>query len=388
MRVDLLSSVGGGPIERLAKALHEKGIDSRMVSGVSAESWRRSSSAGRWGHLSVRLQGMIIFPIRAILQLAARRPDVAIVTTNPFFLPLLIVATKWLHRSRVVALIYDLYPDALEGAGLATKHGWLSRTTQSANRRLFAKADSVVFIGRVMGAHARSRYGEPRSWSVFETGADAKQFETGSRQAARDESFAKWRSGAVLFGYIGNMGNLHDWETLGLGLQRLDQVANLKARFLIAASGPGAVALRKMCPGMDEMVRFEEPLDDAAWAIALREIDVAIVTLRDEARSASVPSKMFSAMAAGSAILAVAPKGSDVASLVMTTSSGVVIEPGDDEGFARTVRLFCEDGNMLEGLRANAGRASKSLFEITVLADRWIEMLHSILSNVTVNSNS
>jgi glycosyltransferase involved in cell wall biosynthesis len=104
-------------------------------------------------------------------------------------------------------------------------------------------------------------------------------------------------------------------------------------------------------------------------------MDVALVTLRNSARSTSVPSKTFSAMAAGAAVLAVAPSGSDLAETVRLASCGAVVDPGDGPGVARFVQTVLGDPGLLASYQAASTAAVRDRYGIPALARRWTAFL-------------
>lgn len=371
----LLASVGGGPLERLAQRLSEDGVDARLCYGIAATAWRRLMALGALGRLVARLRAMVLYPAQAILALMGQGPGAVVVSTNPFFLPHLITATRFLHRKRVVALVYDLYPDALEGGGLVVRDGAVARVATAMNRALFRRADGVAFIGAKMAAHARARYGDPRRWTILETGADLREFAP-PRPAVEDAAPDAWRRDAVLFAYVGNMGLLHDWETLarGIALVAASPIAS-RVRFLVAGSGANLSPLRDACRQYDGLVRFRGPLDDEEWARLMPTVDVALVTLKPEANRTSIPSKTFSAMAAGAAILAVAPRDSDVGDIVEAHQCGLRVDPGDPGAFLAAAERFVGRTRDLEGFKRAGTQAVRDHYDMSALAPRWMRFI-------------
>ncbi len=372
-----MSSVGGGPMERLARKLQDCRIPARIVNGQSPERWRALMASGTAGRMRARIGAMIAFPLRALSDSILRRGSVLIPTTNPFFLPALLVATRPLHRQPVVPLIYDLYPDALEAGGMVGDRGVVVRLGMAANRFLFRAADGVVFIGKRMAEHARARYGEPRRWTVLETGADLGEFgDEAGQSSLADSDLGRWCEGKLILGYVGNLGIVHDWRTFAELVPILLETTHVPVGVVVAASGPGVEFLREAWARLpDAQVRFVRPLEDREWARLLRRIDLSIVTLRAEARQTSIPSKTFSAMAAGSAIAAIAPEDSDVADVVGRHGCGLVLPPGDPEGAARAIGALVSNPVRLGEMRAAARRAVREEYDMSLLAERWSQFL-------------
>ena len=346
----MFSSVGGGPLERMTRNMSERGVPSKLCAALTPEAWRGLFRRGRGGRLLARALTFGVYPLEALaeafLASATAGPlekPVLVATTNPFFLPHFLVATKALHRCGVVALMYDMYPDALEAAGVEKK--WLSRLMTAANRWMLSRADGVVYLGEMMQASSESRYGaNPKTW-VIPNGADPEEFAAASRQTdALDASLVEWMSGRVIFSYVGNMGLMHDVETLERAVPALlDRLGGRcdEIGIVIAASGPGEARLREAWAGIGGSVRFIGPQKDDAWASLLNHTDVALATLTEKAHATSAPSKIYSALAAACIPLVVAPERSDLAALV--SKCGEVVKPGDVDGLVDVMAGLLDD---------------------------------------------
>ncbi len=365
-------------MERLARALTALGAEARVLEGFGDRRWRGLMASRGIGRARARIGSMLVFPIRAIAHGFFHRPDVLVATTNPFYLPLVLIATRPLHRVPVVALVYDVYPDALEVSGVAPPAGFLARAAAGVNRFWLSRADAVVFIGPEMAEHVRGRYGSPPCWEVIETGASVSEFDTGCAPAADAESeLQRWCRGKVVVSYVGNLGQMHDWETVCRAVPRvLADPALTRLCFVVAASGAGAEYLaRRWSDLAPDRVRFEPPLPDPAWARLLSSSSIALVTLKEAASKTSIPSKTFSAMAAGNAVVAVAPAGSDLAAVVARERCGAVVPPGDVEGLVHALRGLALDPEALRVARDRGRRAVAARYDIRVLAGRWLAVL-------------
>lgn len=371
-----MSCVSGGPMDRLVDELRAVGAPADVHALYAPERWRALMSAGAFGRLRARLGAFFWFPLRALWASLWQRNSVLVPTTNPFLLPALLVFTRFVHRQPVVPLIYDLFPDVLEASRAAKADGLVSKLLKWSNRRMLERADAVVFIGEHMARHAIARYGEPKQWTVIATGARSAEFvdaRIGPNEA--ESELEHWCSGKTIVSYVGNMGQVHDWETMAAAIERLmDLPSDLDFGVVIAASGPGQERmLARLAKASSQRVRFEAPLPDRAWARLLRISDVSLVSLKEEARHTSVPSKAFSAMAARNAIVAVAPKDSDLGQLILQDGAGVVVAPGDVPGLTDALIRLLRSRDRLHEMQSTAFHALRTKYDLPKLAERWLE---------------
>lgn len=366
-------------MERLVDSFNELGLSARVDARFSPGEWRKKMGSGRVERIATRLSSLGLFPLRSAAESCLTHHDTLVPTTNPFLLPLAMVASRAFHAQAVVPLIYDLYPDALEAAGSIKPDDFVSKLLAKLNSYVFANADGIVFIGQNMAHNAIERYGEPRRWTVIETGADAQEFAPYLAEPLQPESeLESWcHSKTRVASYIGNLGVMHDWRTLAdalIGWFETDNAEQLGV--VIAAFGPGATKLRAACAHLsDTQIRFIEPLGDRAWARLLTLTDISLITLRDAARQTCVPSKTFSAMAAESAILAIAPTDSDLASLVQRHGCGTVVETGDAPRVIEQFARWMASPDELEEARDAASNALREHYDMPKLAAKWSTFL-------------
>jgi lipopolysaccharide/colanic/teichoic acid biosynthesis glycosyltransferase/glycosyltransferase involved in cell wall biosynthesis len=376
----LVSNVDSGPPHRLVQHLSERGLPSGIVAEYSAEAYRTLMAGGPGGRRRARLGSMLIYPVRVFVRVLRTRPRCVIATTNPFILPIVLVATRPLHRARVVGLLYDLIPDALQVTHGVDPRNPGYRLAAWGNRYWIRHADGVVFLGERMAEYTQETYGSPRRWEIIGVGADPREFEP---EALGDPSpcsdLERWCQGRVVASYVGNLGLSHDWETLAEAVPRALERSELCC--VVCASGPGAEALRRAWRNLPpDRVRFEPPLPDREWARLLVRSAISLVTVREKAVQIPIgfPSKMFSAMAAGSAIMAVGPPGSDPARTVSRYGCGVSVMPGDVEGLAQALVGLASDPQRLAIFRGNARRAALEDFDLRELAHRWHQLLDEL----------
>lgn len=368
------SSVGGGPLENLVRQLREDVVPAAHWYLLESRSWRAAMVHGGLLSTAVRVSVLAVFPVIAVARALLGPEQVVVTTTNPFILPWILTASRRLHRKKVIALFYDLYPEALIAAGTLNGSSLWAWAMAWVNRQVRLRADAVVDIGLRIQMSADARYGRNTIARVLETGGGRIPAASGSLSPLA-QRVHEWRRNRLLLAYLGNLGHVHDWATLAgaWSSECLQRRLGDQACLLIAASGAGAERLRAVLPEGDRTM-FVAPLVDDAWGEILREVDVSVVTLNAAARDACLPSKLFTSLEAGHAILAIAPPESDLARIVRETESGVVILPGKvDDAVAAIVRLATESGELAR-LRLKS-RAAGEGFGMANLARRWRDLI-------------
>jgi glycosyltransferase involved in cell wall biosynthesis len=88
-----------------------------------------------------------------------------------------------------------------------------------------------------------------------------------------------------------------------------------------------------------------------------------------------MPSKTYSAMMAGQAILAIAPEDSDLVDLIKAEDCGWWVEPGDVDGLAAVVAAIQSDAEGLLKKRERAYHYAQSHLGQDRLAEKWMRVV-------------
>lgn len=359
--VALVSSVRVGPLELLRPPLSRAlGVPVRTVGAFSDDGWRAARSGARRTTRAARLRGLL-FPLTVRLGPGRR---VTVATTNPFWLPTLLA----LRRVRpLVVLVYDVYPDALTVRWRLP--AWLVGAVAAVFGAGLRRADAVVVLGERIGATLRERHRLTRPIVVIPTGADPDDFPPvpeDSRDSERE----------IVVSYVGNTGSMHDGRTVGAALAAV-LARQPRVRAVVATRGDRAEDVLEPLRAAPR-VELRDHLGAEEFARTMARTDIALVTLDAAAGGTSVPSKVHPALAAGCAVLAIAPADSDLADLVAASGAGPVVAPGDVPAAAAALeRLVTDDA--LRARHAAAARRAAERFTPAVLAERWAAVLRPLL---------
>jgi glycosyltransferase involved in cell wall biosynthesis len=368
--VQIFSNAGGDDsayFQGWCKAMRADGFTVEIVSCLTTAEYR--SAKTRWQRIVLRWRMYVAYAF-TIIAACRRNPDaVRIVTTNPFYAPLL-AALVSRHPGRVIMLLFDLFPDALQVSAQG-RSSLFHRLLASVTRASFRRCGTVVFLGDRLRHHAEARHGRARRGVVIPVGADTSVFEN-------DVQLDEHRVGPLQVLYCGQMGYMHDISTLSTWLQT-DLPPDMQLRF--HASGHGYAALKAACAGKarDERIDWQGSLAGKDWRKAMLQAHIGLVTLAPGAARVSMPSKTYSAMSAGQAILAIAPEDSDLAALIRETGCGWIIKPGDAAALNQALQEALKDKAGLLLKRQHAVKAARSVYDTRVIGVAWSRLIKEIV---------
>jgi glycosyltransferase involved in cell wall biosynthesis len=263
--------------------------------------------------------------------------------------------------------VFDLYPDVLLAGGWRGAGGPGEKILRGLMRQTFEAAAANVFLGDNLLRHAEAQFGPIPRARVIAVGADGAPFRDAEPSAVLDTC-----NGARLeVLYCGNLGRMHDIETLAAALPGL---SGLPWQVRFCGNGAGWESLRTRIGHLPE-VSFGPNLAAADWVPAMKSAGVALVTLKESAGGLIMPSKTYSALVAGQAVLAVCPRSSDLANLILKHDAGWVVAPGDAVGFTALVRHILDNPGEVLGKRRRAWRAGHRYYEQRVIALRWQKLI-------------
>jgi colanic acid biosynthesis glycosyl transferase WcaI len=363
LAIEMYNSVGGsGFLRRLSQEWERAGAGFLVHQAISESAYR--TRRGPLGRMDLRWRmyaGQAGLCWRAARRRPAR-PTVRVVTTNPFFAPAL-VARAGRGRAATVNWLFDLFPEALVQAGKIAPGSWAARSCAALTRYALRNCSATVFLGERLRAYAENAHGPAKRSAVIAVGADGSPFADSPPQPT-----APGLPPRIL--YSGLMGSMHDTATLAAAwserqFRQLDWVFH--------AGGEGYARLKRSSATPSRAV-WGEPLPEPAWQRTMLEAQVALVTIAPGAERVVMPSKTYSALVAGQAVLAICPRGSDLADLVARHDCGWVVEPGDVAGLRSALeRIGRAPGEVLEK-RRNAFAAGHRFYDVGQLLPAWLRL--------------
>jgi glycosyltransferase involved in cell wall biosynthesis len=360
----------------LADELGRRGYRATHRYYYSSEQYRMAKS--RWQRLKLRLDLYIGYPLLLIWHILFRveRGAKVVVTSNTFYAPWVArMVSRW-RKVSVIHLLYDTYPDALIESGNLSSDSWVAKAIAWVTSQTLKRCHGNAFIGERLRQYAERQYGKARNGSVIPLAVACP--EKGNLAIVSDPEQER-----ITVLYCGNFGHLHDVETFpealrGLGLEVLSR---LHIRFH-TSGGRREEGYRLLEEVQRQHPELKMTLGDSLgfreWEDVMRGAAVGLVTMRTGAEKVLFPSKTFSAMAMGQAILAICSNQSDLADLVKSSEGGWQGEPGDVQSVQNALREIVSDPQQLLIKRTRASEYVPAHYSMQKIADQWIDYLNSI----------
>ncbi|HEX6860399.1 MAG TPA: glycosyltransferase family 4 protein [Caulobacteraceae bacterium] len=326
-----------------------------------------TSRFGRAGLLG-RAVDYISFYITAFaaLLVQARRGDIVVAKTDPPLLGVAVGLAARLKGARLVNWLQDLYPEVATELGLRLP---LSGALKLLRDRSLRSATLNVAIGERMAERVRAARAPV---AVAPNWTDDEIIERLQVSPIRGE----WGFSPDDFvvGYSGNLGRAHEADTVLGAAQLLRDEPNVRFLFVGGGFHVEDLAARGEAMGLRSL-RFQgyQPREQLSQSLAAA--DVHWLSLRPRMEGLIVPSKFYGIAAAGRPVIAVTDPDGEIARLVRSHACGVVVEPGDSQGFAEAVLRLAEDAAHRHELGARARAMLEARFTRKIALRRWADLL-------------
>ena len=286
------------------------------------------------------------------------KSELILVTTPPFIIYFGIIFKK-LRNQKYHLVIWDLYPDVLVSFNVFKDSSLIIRVWKKLNKNCFQAASNVFTLGKhLQSAVMNYTAKEPviiQNW----TNADfIKPLQKNNNPFALQYNLAD----KFVVMYSGNLGITHDIESIIYAAEKLKN--NSAIQFVIIGGGAKKEKIKQMVMDLKLTNVLLLPYQDKeVLPYTLSCADIGVVTLDKGAENISVPSKVYYLLAAGSVILALSSKKSELGLLIDRYKCGKIIDDASVESIAEFILHLNNNKSDLEKYKIESRKAS---FDFTV----------------------
>ena len=320
-------------------------------------------------NLAARALGFIGFTgLATMAGLTARGPFDGVIAVSP---PLTLGLAGWLvarrHRCPLVCNVQDVFPDVAIQVGAITSPRAI-RFFRALERFTYRRSDAVTVLSDDMAANVAAKL------ATGSPGGDHQVASHTRRQlvrvipnfvdidaigpGGRDTNYRVEHDlvDRIVVMYAGNLGHSQALDLLVGAARRHHHRHDLV--YVVNGGGVRADELREAAADLENLVVVGyQPADRVPEVLATA--DVHVVLLKAGLGASSVPSKTYSAMAAGRPLIASIDEGTEVARVLHGAGAGLAVPPDDLDAFVAAVERLADDPE----LRAAMGSAGR----------RWVE---------------
>lgn len=301
--------------------------------------------------------------------------DLVLSMTDPPFQGIVGAFVAMLKGKPHVYNIRDMYPDMAVG-GSIVKPGLLSRVWEKLHRWALRKATRVIVLGEDMRNRIVGKRVDGRNVLIVRDGAEIP----GPSAVVPPLDDAVIRAIRNDFRFVlvhaGNLGFYGAWDTLLAGARELSGEG-----IGLVFVGEGAERERLQAAAREiSNVRFHPFFPSSKISSVLAAADAHLITVKRGLEGVVVPSKMYGILAAGKAIVAVAPRECDIVSIGEREGFAIGADPDEPSQFANSTRQIARDPELLRKMGLAAAAAAPT-FERSKELRKLVSILEDAVKN-------
>lgn len=281
----------------------------------------------------------------------ARKCNLMFIASTPPFQGALAGIIKKITHQPLVYNLQDIFPDSLAGTGLAKKGGLLWKIGRVIEDFTYRNADKIIVISEDFKRNIMEK-GVPEdkivviyNWVDEEAVKPVKDSDNGLFE---ELGINRDNFNVVYAGNLGNAQNVRILIETALLLQEYSDI-----QFVIFGTGGQEQEYKKLVESMAlQNVSFYpiQPYEKVSKVYGIG--DVCVVSCKEGLGGSAMPSKTWSIMASGRAVLANFDEG-DLKSILETNHCGVFTKAGDKVAFKQAILDLYHDREHCEQLGRN-----------------------------------
>jgi glycosyltransferase involved in cell wall biosynthesis len=319
-----------------------------------------------------------MLPMTARVLFTTQADVVYLYTTNPPILGVIGAFVSLLRKHRYVVLLHDSYPHLAVWVGKIKAGGIAEKIWHRLNRFMYGRAsETIVLCDKAKELVSRTYHIDPSRITVIHNWADGEELKPRPKRATNFASRHELRDHFVLM-YSGNLGLYYNFETLLDAAELLcDEPFKL---VLIGAGGRKAwiadqIRERKLSNTLLLPYQPYQTLEDS-----LNACDASLVTIAKGIEGISFPSKLYTSLAVGKPIVALAEEDSELRTIVERSDVGVWSGLDDGQQLADAIRMMMNDPERCAQQAANARRLLEREFTIEAAAAAYAKVLRKAMA--------
>jgi colanic acid biosynthesis glycosyl transferase WcaI len=312
--------------------------------------------------------------VRRRLTEIARRGDIIVAKTDPPLLAVVAMAAARRRDARLINWLQDIYPETAVVLGVPFMRGPVAAALAALRNRTLRQAQATVVVGDLMARRVETLCASAARIHLIANWCDDESI-TPLKPADNPLRKAWGLADKFVFGYSGNLGRAHEYETVLAAAERLR--GEPRTVFLMIGGGTRFDELARAVKtrGLDSAFRFMPYQDQAMLPHSLAVPDLHWVSLNPRLEGLIVPSKFYGIAAAGKPMIVIGDRDGELARLVTKHDCGIAIAPGNADALAETLRRLSADPHLISEMGTKARQMLDAYFTRQQGLARWQTLL-------------
>ena len=303
--------------------------------------------------------------------------DLIFAVSNPPINAAIGLKLKKLFDAPFVYMNWDLYPQVIEYGVRNVVGKTVSRLWHRWNNRNYPKIDRMLTIGNVMAETINNCLERKIKIDVLPVAVDTVRLRP-IEKANNPFAVEHHLTDKFVVLYSGKMGVGHNIELILAASLLLKQYTDIK--FVFIGNGPKYELVKHFMAENNSPNILLLPLQsEETFPYSMACGDIGIVSQEASMAHLFMPSKIYSMMACGEAIIGIGSEHDDLKCLIERANVGFNVSRKDVRYLANCILKLYDNSEMLNSFKSNARRITELEFSISMMQSRYSKLFNSLL---------
>lgn len=285
------------------------------------------------------------------------------------------LAKKFSKSKKIIYNLQDIFPDSLITSGISNENSLLMKIGRRMENFTYRNADVIITITDDMKANVVGKGVDPEKVKVVRNWIDVNKTKPIAKADNKlfDELELDRNKFCVV--YAGNLGKVQ-------GIDVIIQAAGLlknqdDIHFVIFGNGSEEDNIKQLAANSSNISIFPlQPMDRVSEVYSMG--NVSIIPCKPGTGGSGMPSKTWTIMAAGSAIIASFDLGGEMEHIIDQAGCGYCVKSGNAELLAKTIEKMKNDPERTKKM----GEDAREFAEEHVSKDQAVQQYIDIISDI------
>ena len=304
----------------------------------------------------------------------ARKCNLIFTGSTPPIKGAMVALVKKFRKIKFVYNLHDIFPDSLVGSGLAKKGGFLWKIGRMIENFTYRNADKIIVISEDFKRNIMEKGVPEDKIVVVYNWVDTEKIKPVVKEEnpLYDEfGISKDKFNVV---YAGNLGNAQNVMLLVEAAKRLkdDDIQ-------IVIFGTGGIEQElKNAVNENELINVLilplQPMERVPFVYGVG--DVCVVACKEGLGGSAMPSKTWTIMSCGKAVLANFDEG-ELKHIIEDNECGIFTKAGDTDSFVRAIKELKESSDKCENMGNNGRRFVVENLNKDICTQKYVDVIKS-----------
>ena len=286
------------------------------------------------------------------------------------------LAKKFSRKKKVIYNLQDIFPDSLVTSGICGEDSKMMKIGRKMENFTYRNADVIITITDDMKANVVGKGVDTAKVKVVRNWIDVDKIHPVNRDDNKlFDDFGLERDKFYVV-YAGNLGRVQGVEVILEAAELLKDNKNI--RFIIFGNGSEEENIKSKAANLPNLSIFPlQPMDRVSEVYSLG--DVSIIPCKAGTGGSGMPSKTWTIMATGTAIIASFDLGGEMERTIQEAGCGYCIQAGDAGVLAETITDLRNKPEMVNALGQNARQYAEDHVAKEQAVQKYIEIIEDTL---------